>query len=48
MRQIFYGILGGKQILSLTEECIRGTDGVGAVIHELMHTIGFFHEQSLI
>ena len=40
-------ILGGKQILSLTGECIRGSEGVSAIIHELMHTIGFYHEQSL-
>uniref|UniRef100_A0A914CIT9 Metalloendopeptidase n=1 Tax=Acrobeloides nanus TaxID=290746 RepID=A0A914CIT9_9BILA len=40
------GRKGGKQILSLTEACIRGSEGVGAIIHELMHTIGFYHEQS--
>uniref|UniRef100_A0A914C8J8 Metalloendopeptidase n=1 Tax=Acrobeloides nanus TaxID=290746 RepID=A0A914C8J8_9BILA len=40
------GRKGGKQILSLTGECIRGSEGVGAIIHELMHTIGFYHEQS--
>uniref|UniRef100_A0A914DVI8 Metalloendopeptidase n=1 Tax=Acrobeloides nanus TaxID=290746 RepID=A0A914DVI8_9BILA len=40
------GRKGGQQILSLTAECIRGSEGVGAIIHELMHTIGFYHEQS--
>uniref|UniRef100_A0A914CLN1 Metalloendopeptidase n=1 Tax=Acrobeloides nanus TaxID=290746 RepID=A0A914CLN1_9BILA len=40
------GRKGGQQILSLTEACIRGSEGVGAIIHELMHTIGFYHEQS--
>uniref|UniRef100_A0A914CKN7 Peptidase M12A domain-containing protein n=1 Tax=Acrobeloides nanus TaxID=290746 RepID=A0A914CKN7_9BILA len=42
------GRKGGKQVLSLPEACIRGSEGVGAIIHELMHTIGFYHEQSLI
>uniref|UniRef100_A0A914D7J1 Metalloendopeptidase n=1 Tax=Acrobeloides nanus TaxID=290746 RepID=A0A914D7J1_9BILA len=40
------GRKGGQQILSLTAECIRGSEGFGAIIHELMHTIGFYHEQS--
>uniref|UniRef100_A0A914EEY1 Metalloendopeptidase n=1 Tax=Acrobeloides nanus TaxID=290746 RepID=A0A914EEY1_9BILA len=40
------GRKGGKQIVSLTKGCIRGSEGVAAIIHELMHTIGFYHEQS--
>jgi len=32
---------GGKQLITLSALCNRG-----AIIHELVHTIGFFHEQS--
>ncbi len=33
---------GGKQILSLDYGCVN----VGVIIHEFLHIIGFFHEQS--
>ena len=37
------GMLGGKQYLLLDPiKCIR----LGTIIHELMHSIGFYHEQS--
>ena len=36
------GRQAGKQDLSLDAGCL----GVGTIIHELMHALGFFHEQS--
>lgn len=36
------GRVGGRQPLSLDSGCIQ----TGTIIHELMHTVGFFHEQS--
>lgn len=36
------GMLGGTQEISLSDKCLY----VGGVLHELMHTIGFLHEQS--
>lgn len=32
----------GKQIISLGHQCYTP----GTVMHELLHTLGFFHEQS--
>jgi hypothetical protein len=37
------GRQGGKQQILLTK---AGTCGVGAIIHEIGHTVGLFHEQS--
>ncbi|GIY85431.1 zinc metalloproteinase nas-15 [Caerostris darwini] len=38
------GRMGGEQKLSLANAC----DQVGIVIHEFMHALGFWHEQSRI
>lgn len=35
------GLTGGEQAIDLNSECIS----VGTVQHELMHLIGFYHEQ---
>ncbi|CAB3370703.1 Hypothetical predicted protein [Cloeon dipterum] len=40
------GRLGGKQTVNLQPpNCLRR---FGVIIHELMHTVGFYHEQSRI
>ncbi|VDM38779.1 unnamed protein product [Toxocara canis] len=36
------GRVGGKQSVSLSQGCFQK----GVILHELMHTAGFFHEQS--
>lgn len=38
------GRIGGKQVLNLQSPSC--TTLVGTIIHEFMHTVGFFHEQS--
>lgn len=38
------GRVGGKQVLNLQNPSC--TSLVGTIIHEFMHTVGFFHEQS--
>ena len=36
------GMVGGEQKISLGNGCTR----VGTVMHEMMHALGFWHEQS--
>ncbi|XP_054977297.1 astacin-like metalloendopeptidase [Sorex araneus] len=38
------GRSGGMQVVSLSPTCLR--KGKGIVLHELMHVLGFWHEQS--
>ena len=38
----FLGFQGGEQILSIGESCFSK----GVIIHELLHVLGFWHEQS--
>ncbi|XP_019617038.1 PREDICTED: blastula protease 10-like isoform X2 [Branchiostoma belcheri] len=38
-------VYGNEQMLSMDDGCLFN-GGVGAAIHELGHTVGFFHEQS--
>ena len=35
-------LAGGRQLLSVGDECKRR----GIIVHELLHTLGFFHEQA--
>jgi len=37
------GRVGGRQILNLEPRCV---DRHGTIIHEMLHAIGFYHEQS--
>ena len=38
------GRQGGPQRISLGHGCLRG--GIGVTVHEMMHALGFYHEQS--
>ncbi|XP_067136226.1 meprin A subunit beta-like [Centruroides vittatus] len=40
----FVGRIGGRQILSLHPLCLA--DGTGIAIHELLHALGYWHEQN--
>ena len=38
--------MGGKQVLSLADDCWRSIKEPGTVQHEFLHALGFIHEQS--
>nr|CDJ26723.1 astacin-like metallopeptidase 8 protein [Tityus serrulatus] len=40
----YVGRTGGRQVLSLNSLCLE--DGAGIAIHELMHSLGYWHEQN--
>lgn len=38
----YVGMMGGQQVSLLAKRCVSR---IGSTIHELMHTLGFYHEQ---
>ncbi|XP_064611242.1 uncharacterized protein LOC135475322 isoform X2 [Liolophura sinensis] len=41
----YVGRIGGQQVLSLSTRCIDQSS-IGTIQHELLHALGFYHEQS--
>ena len=41
----YIGRIGGQQIMSLDSSCYNNGQP-GTVLHEFMHALGFYHEQS--
>lgn len=39
-----HSIIRGKQYIFLHDDCVIRRGGYGIVLHELMHTLGFYHE----
>jgi hypothetical protein len=39
----YFGVVGGKQALTLDDTCVMFN--YGTTMHEIMHTLGFMHEQ---
>ena len=40
------GMVGGEQQMLLNSECFAAHHGLLKLVHELLHTLGFVHEQN--
>ncbi|XP_046688715.1 hatching enzyme 1.2-like [Homalodisca vitripennis] len=42
------GRKGGEQVINLGDECFNDNGFQGAIPHEMMHALGFIHEQQRV